>query len=313
MAFERACSGRNHLTSIRAIVVIKMDFDYYYGPEAETYAFYRIPKVLFTEEHFSGISTEAKVLYGILLDRMNLSAKNGWVDEKGRVYIICTIKQVMGSMGCAEQKAVKLLNELEANAGLIEKVRQGQGKPSRIYVKNFIHNPLKSQFRNDENHNSGVVNITIPEPRKSQCNNTDINNTEFSDNNLILSGPDEMDERKSVTEYFHDSLDYDALINDYPFDKGLIDEMVEILVDTVCSGKARVMISGDYKPIQVVKGKLMKLDMTHIAYVLNCFKENGTKVKNIRAYLLSSLYNAPSTINAYYTAMYQNDRAEGRI
>lgn len=76
-----------------------MEFDYYYGPEADTYAFYRIPKVLFTEEHFSGISTEAKTLYGILLDRMNLSARNGWVDEKGRVYIICTVKQVMKSLG----------------------------------------------------------------------------------------------------------------------------------------------------------------------------------------------------------------------
>ena len=291
-----------------------MDFDYYYGPEAESYAFYRIPKVLFTEEHFVGISVEAKVLYGLLLDRMNLSARNGWIDEQGRVYIICTIKQIMSAISCAEQKAVKLLNELEANAHLIERVRLGQGKPSRIYVKNFIRNPLKSQFRNDENHNSEPVKITTQELRKSQSNNIEINNTEFSDNNLILSGePDGMDERKRTYAYFKDQLNYDYLINDYPYDRELIDEMLDILVDTVCTGKARIMVSGDNKPTAVVKSQLMKLNMMHITYVIDCFKENTTKVKNIRAYLLSSLYNAPSSISAYYTAMYQNDKAEGRI
>lgn len=90
-----------------------MTYDYFYGQQAEMFAFYRVPKVLFTEDCFWNVSTDAKLLYGILLDRMNLSARNGWLDEEGRVYIIFTIEEIKGALGCAEKKAVKLLDELE--------------------------------------------------------------------------------------------------------------------------------------------------------------------------------------------------------
>ena len=119
-----------------------MGFDYFYGQQAEMFSFYRVPKVLFTDERFWNISTDAKLLYGILLDRMNLSAKNGWMDEAGRVYIIFTIDEIKGSIGCAEKKAVKLLDELERKCGLIERKRQGLGKPNLIYVKNFVDNSV---------------------------------------------------------------------------------------------------------------------------------------------------------------------------
>lgn len=92
-----------------------MTYDYFYGQQAEMFAFYRVPKVLFTEDCFWNVSTDAKLLYGILLDRMNLSARNGWLDEGGRVYIIFTIEEIKGALGCAEKKAVKLLDELEMN------------------------------------------------------------------------------------------------------------------------------------------------------------------------------------------------------
>ena len=90
-----------------------MTYDYFYGQQAEMFTFYRVPKVLFTEDCFWNVSTDAKLLYGILLDRMNLSARNGWLDEEGRVYIIFTIEEIKGALGCAEKKAVKLLDELE--------------------------------------------------------------------------------------------------------------------------------------------------------------------------------------------------------
>lgn len=117
-----------------------LELDYYYGNEAEQYSFYRIPKLLFTDARFKGVSVEAKVLYGLLLDRMALSVKNSWLDGEGRVYIIFTIADVMEMLGCAEQKANKLLNELDCakGVGLIERVRRGLGKPNVIYVKNFI-------------------------------------------------------------------------------------------------------------------------------------------------------------------------------
>ena len=113
-------------------------YDYFYGAEAEQFSFYRIPKVLFTEERFRSVSAEAKVLYGLLLDRMSLSCKNGWLDKEGRVYIIFTIEEVMTALGCADQKAGKLLHELESKCRLIERKRQGLGKPNLIYVKNFV-------------------------------------------------------------------------------------------------------------------------------------------------------------------------------
>lgn len=120
-----------------------ISFPYYYGQEAEQYAFYRIPKLLITDERFRTISTDAKLLYGLMLDRMSLSLKNGWLGDENRVYIYFTVEEVMEQMNCKSEKATKLLMELDdkKGIGLIERVRRGQGKPSIIYVKNFAANP----------------------------------------------------------------------------------------------------------------------------------------------------------------------------
>lgn len=115
-----------------------MAFEYFSPAEAEQYAFYRIPKLLISDDRFRCISTEAKLLYGILLDRVSLSLKNGWVDEENHVYIIFTIEQVMEDMNCSNKKAIAILKELETKVPLIEKKRQGLGKPNLIYVKNFF-------------------------------------------------------------------------------------------------------------------------------------------------------------------------------
>ena len=115
-------------------------YEYFYGEESNQFSFYRIPKILFTDEAFKSISPEAKILYGILLDRMSLSQKNGWTDDCGRVYIVFTVEEIMSSLGCQNQKANKLMYELEKKCGLIERKRQGLGKPNLIYVKNFIDN-----------------------------------------------------------------------------------------------------------------------------------------------------------------------------
>ncbi|OUO74444.1 hypothetical protein B5F54_06825 [Anaeromassilibacillus sp. An250] len=115
--------------------------DFFYGEQANLFSFYRLPKVLFTSRRFEDVSVEAKVLYGFLLDRMGLSVKNGWKDEEGRVYIIFTAESIMEHLKCSNKKAVGLLRELEEKAGLIERRRQGLGRPSLIYVKNFIEAP----------------------------------------------------------------------------------------------------------------------------------------------------------------------------
>ena len=113
-----------------------MSYDYFYGQAGELFSFYRIPKALFQEQRFQNLSTDAKTLYGILLDRMSLSVKNGWLDEQNRVFIIFTIEDVKRALCCADNKATKLLRELE-KFGLIERKRRGLGKPSLVYVKNF--------------------------------------------------------------------------------------------------------------------------------------------------------------------------------
>lgn len=117
-----------------------MQFEYFYGKQSEQYAFYRIPKLLFTDKRFETLSTDAKLLYGMLIDRMELSLKSGWIDGQGRIYIYFTIDEVMERYHCASGKAVRLIAELdsEKGIGLIETVRQGLGKPNIIYVKNFV-------------------------------------------------------------------------------------------------------------------------------------------------------------------------------
>ena len=114
-----------------------MQYEYFYGAQAEQFSFYRIPKALFTEPNFRELSTDAKVLYGILLDRMSLSRKNQWLDAQNKVYIIFTVEEIMDALNCANQKATRLMVELEKQAGLIERKRQGLGRPNLIYVKNF--------------------------------------------------------------------------------------------------------------------------------------------------------------------------------
>ena len=121
-----------------------MGFDYYYGQEAEQFNFIRIPRVFFTDSQFSDMSCEAKILYGLMLNRMNLSMQNEWLDEKNRVFIIYTVEDVMDTMPCARATAVKVIKELE-NMKLIEKKRQGFGQPALIYVKNFISQENKQK------------------------------------------------------------------------------------------------------------------------------------------------------------------------
>lgn len=118
-------------------------FPYYYNYEAEQFAFYRIPKLLVTDEQFQGLSTDAKLLYGLMLDRMSLSLKNGWLDDQGRAYIYFTAEEIMSVLHCRSEKAAKLMAELDCKKGigLIERVNHGQGRPTMIYVKNFAALP----------------------------------------------------------------------------------------------------------------------------------------------------------------------------
>ena len=149
-----------------------MSYDYFYGQSGELFSYFRIPKALFQDHRFRQLSTDARTLYGILLDRMSLSVKNGWLDEQGRVYIIYTVREVQESLCCAEHKAVKLFRELE-QLDLIERKRRGLGRPSLIYVKDFSSGLPKVQVQNCPNSNSGAAESAILVQPKPQANKTD--------------------------------------------------------------------------------------------------------------------------------------------
>jgi len=144
-----------------------MTLDYFYGQAGELFSFFRIPKALFQEQRFQDLSTDAKTLYGILLDRMSLSVKNEWFDKKGRVFIIFTIEDVKRTLRCADNKATRLLRELE-KFGLIERKRRGQGKPCLVYVKNFSAESSKESVKNRDNDDSCGSKIACQDPVKSR-------------------------------------------------------------------------------------------------------------------------------------------------
>ncbi len=160
----------------------KIEFGYFHDYESEQFAFYRIPKVLFTDEYFRNLSSDAKVLYGLMLDRMALSIRHQWFDEEGKVYIIFTVEQVIQYMNCGRDKAMKTLAELDTKKGigLIERVKQGFGKPDIIYVKNFILRTSKDVKNNDESEESIQQNREVEEVDLSESEKIDLSWSEKS-------------------------------------------------------------------------------------------------------------------------------------
>ena len=288
-----------------------MTLDYFYGQAGELFSFFRIPKALFQEQRFQNLSTDAKTLYGILLDRMSLSVKNEWFDKKGRVFIIFTIEDVKRTLRCADNKATRLLRELE-EFGLIERKRRGQGKPSLVYVKNFSAESSKESVKNRDNDDSCGSKIACQDPVKSRGIKKKENKTEMNNTNLILSDESEkMKNRELLEEYFSRTLEMDLLLRLCPDDEDTIYQIVDLLVDT-CSTKRRMLrIAGDDKPTEVVRSRLKKLNADHIRFVLGCLAENTAPVRNMKQYLLAMLYNAPTTMNLYYQNKTNHDFACG--
>ena len=283
-----------------------MTLDYFYGQSGELFSYFRIPKALFQDSRFRQLSTDARTLYGILLDRMSLSAKSGWLDEQGRVYIIYTVREVQESLCCAEHKAVKLFRELE-QADLIERKRRGLGRPSLIFVKNFSTGVSKMHPLNCANSNSGAVQNAVQEQPKPQCNKTDKNKTERNKPDPIHSG----NIREQLEDYFYQALEVELLLRLHPDDEDTIYQIVDLLVDTCSTKRKMLRIAGDDKPIEVVRSRLEKLNADHIRFVLDCLAETTVPVRNMKQYLLASLYNAPTTMNLYYQNKTNHDFARG--
>ena len=289
-----------------------MTLDYFYGQAGELFSFFRIPKALFQEQRFQDLSTDAKTLYGILLDRMSLSVRNEWFDKKGRVFIIFTIEDVKRTLRCADNKATRLLRELE-EFGLIERKRRGQGKPCLVYVKNFSAESSKESVKNRDNDDSCGSKIACQDPVKSRGIKKKENKTEMNNTNLILSDESEkMKNRELLEEYFSHSLEMDLLLRLYPDDEDTLYQIVDLLVDTCATNRKMLRIAGDDKPAEVVRSRFMKLNADHIRFVLKCLAENSNPIRNMKQYLLASLYNAPTTMQLSYQNQTNHDLANRR-
>ena len=301
-------------------------FDYHYGMEAEQYAFYRIPKILMNDPRFAMVSMEAKLLYGMMLDRLDLSAKNGWRDEEGRVYIYFTIEDICRNFGCGKDKAVKILKELEKKAGLIERKKQGQGRPTKIYVKNFTRAIESSENRDSrmrkirsldcgntevqfsENQGSGILENSIQEFGKTEGNNTEKKNTDSNNTDLSIhqSKMGRMDVIDGYREQVKEKISYDYLMELHPYDSD-IGEIVELIVEVLCTHEEFMRIGKKQVYTSLVQERMNRLDYTHIEYILECMKNSPSNIRNIKAYLLESLFNAPVTIGNYYSVKVNYD------
>lgn len=305
----------------------KTEFDYYYGVEAEQFTFVRVPKVLFTDkEHFGGLSNEAKLLYGLLLERMSLSRKNNWIDKHNRVYIIfLPVEEIEESLDVGHEKALNLLKELDdqSGIGLVKKKCRGLGLPSILYVKNFIvkgeqntdrvptsrstENEFqefgKTDFKKSENQTSENPKNRLLEVRKSDSNNIDINNTDMSytyDQSIDRSqagiqnfspGADgliDAIERSTVEEKVKKQIDYDCLIS-HP-DSSVVqmaEEIKDLMVDVLC-GERSVVSEGKRVSEETAKAAYRKITFDHVQYVMKSLVSYPDKISRIDRFLTVS-------------------------
>jgi len=303
-------------------------FNYFYGKEADMLSFYRIPKLLFTDDYFRELSTDAKVLYGLLLDRMSISVKNEWFDELGRAYIYFSIEEIMELLNCGKNKAVKSLQELdtEGGIGLIEKERQGQGKATKIYVKSFVIQDAQKFTNEDSEEKEAVSEVYISnfkkfkngDSRSPECktlevyfsgsNYNNLSNTDNSDteSNPIVSIPDvmrrEADKVNAYAKLIRENLAIDILVQREPMDRELMEGIYDLVLETVVTTSSEIVIASSRYPAELVRSKFLKLHSGHVEYVVDCLKANTTKVRNIKKYLLAALFNASSTMSGYYQA-----------
>ena len=362
-----------------------LKFDYYYGAEAEQFSFYRVPRLLIKDERFKDLSSDAKLLYGLMLDRMSLSMKNGWFDDENRAYIHYTVENIMEDLGCARATCAKIIAELDSKKGigLIEKKRQGLGKPDIIYVKNFavveqntklekepsntevstevqnlnvkkfnnqtsgsskselqeIQKPdfqkldnqtcrsskselqeiQKPDFQKFNNYTSGSSENELAEVQESNSNYNNNSYTDISYNNPINQSGSEaeetmdgMDDVNVYIEIIKENIEYEHYMKYSSYkDKGLYEELFEIICEVVCVKHKTVKIGKDDYPYELVKSKFLKLNSSHLEYVIQCMQNTTTKINNIKAYMVTALYNAPSTINHYYQQEVQHDMFGG--
>lgn len=280
--------------------------------EAEQFTFYRIPKILITSPHFKKISDSAKLLYGLMLDRMSLSIRNGWLDDDNRAYIFFTTNDVMEQMCCGTEKATKMLTELdsEKGIGLIERVKQGQGKPAIIYLKKFYE--LEDTARSTK-----LSEIESLEFRKSKCNYNNMNNTDINyiypinQDNYNIQNSDTQTKEEWIDRYtktvdeIKKQIDYDYLINHA--ERDIVDEVVNIMAEVMTVYRPKYKIEGDFIEYNAVVNKFRQITAQKLEICLLAYSRKIQRIKNPKAYWISTLYNIPLTSEIVLQNMINSD------
>ena len=303
---------------------------YFYGDEAMQFTYFRIPCQLITHPRFKHLSTDSKLLYGMLLDRMSLSIKNEWYDDTGRVYIYYTVDEVCSNLNCGRDKAMRLLAELDTGkgVGLIERKKQGQGKPTRIYVKRFTTQEMppqpekkpeppapppgvefadvqKSDFPTSRRRKNPPQEVEETDPNQTKRNQLDFIQPDPSIYPPAPSGRQMGIDRCEVREEVKENIEYEHLRQELPYDD--VESLLELIVDVLSSTSSTIRIGGEVLSVDAVRRRFRQLDSEHIKYIIDSMSQTTTKINNIRAYLLTALYNAPITIGPYYSAAVRHD------
>ena len=305
--------------------------NYFYGDESTQFTYFRIPSQLITSPRYKHLSTDSKLLYGMLLDRMGLSIKNEWYDEDGRVYIYYTVEEICDNLNCGRDKAMKLLAELDTDKGigLIERIKQGQGKPTRIYVRRFTTQEIPpkpkkkkpaplaplpevdfsdlqtSVFPTSRGRDFRRAEVEKIDPSYNNINQTDFNHTDPSTHPPTPKAKQMEIERYEQREIVKENIEYANLRRELPYDD--VESLLELIVDVMCSTASTIRIGREVLPVKAVKQRYEQLESEHIRYVVDSLRQTTTKINNIRAYLLTALYNAPVTIGPYYSAAVRHD------
>ena len=235
-----------------------------------------------------------------------------------------TLDEIQTDLMCGHNKAVRLLAELDTGKdgfGLIERVKQGQGRPAKIYVKKFtttdvpdapLSAPISdfpdSEIQTSQSQTSRLPLLGSQDFPKREASYLDNIYPEFSypDPSIYpAQAPPDGYDRFDCRKRLRDKLDYDILVTEY--NEESVKSIIELLTDTLCTAKPSVRIGGEEIPLAAVRERLGQLDRFHITYVLDCMQKTSTPIRNIRAYLLAALYQAPTTIDSYYRAAVRAD------
>ena len=271
--------------------------------------------------------------------------KNGWLDDENRAYIIYTVDAIMEDLGCSKPTCTKIMRELDSENGivLIEKKRSGLGKPYIIYVKKFFSVPdekeenepsnpdvstevKKFNFKKQKNLTSGSKEIVPQEVNDFFPNYNNTNHNNFNYNDMNYTNPinqsgnesktekriDLMDDVNAYIELIKENIEYEHHMKyDDWQNRVLYEELFEVICEVVCVKRTTIRIAGEDYPYELVKSKFLKLNSGHLKYVIGCMHDTNTKISNIKAYMVTALYNAPSTMNHYYQQEVQHDMYGG--